>query len=362
MNSDGKGAKLRIFQCKTPIRLLALSEFLAGVLVCQGAASCIGAESQLLQATRALERENLAEAEQILTQVKVSHPECHEVVLGLGRLRAAQGDAFSAQKLLSLYTELAPKDAKGYHYLAHFLFSQGDYRRSDALSERALSFDPDYPEALTLRGQILVIKGQAATAQELLEKACKLAPGNVEALFQLGSLYDRNKRHVEAATQFEKVIALSPKNPQAYDFLALNLEPLGEIEKAEMAYQKGLQVNEGKLFDAFLDYNYGRFLLKRNQLVESQKHLDRALQLAPQSRAVYYEHGKLNVRLQKYEQARLDAERALSLPDPSNSILDLQVYYLLSSIYTRLGKSELARKYIELSQTTPVPIQARERN
>ena len=117
-----------------------------------------------------------------------------------------------------------------------------------------------------------------------------------------------------------------------------------------------------QLRDSFLDYNYGRFLLKRNQLVESQKHLDRALQLAPQSRAVYYEHGKLNVRLQKYEQARLDAERALSLPDPSNSILDLQVYYLLSSIYTRLGKSELARKYIELSQTTPVPIQARERN
>ena len=85
MNSDGKGAKLRIFQCKTPIRLLALSEFLAGVLVCQGAASCIGAESQLLQATRALERENLAEAEQILTQVKVSHPECHEVRSPLSR-------------------------------------------------------------------------------------------------------------------------------------------------------------------------------------------------------------------------------------------------------------------------------------
>ena len=75
------------------------------------------------------------------------------------------------------------------------------------------------------------------------------------------------------------------------------------------------------------------------------------------------DHYQLDDETKKwYEQARLDAERALSLPDPSNSILDLQVYYLLSSIYTRLGKSELARKYIELSQTTPVPIQARERN
>jgi tetratricopeptide (TPR) repeat protein len=363
MGRSQKLAGLHYFPATALLGIVVPGLFLTIPPLCCGAATpCAGAEQQLSAATNELERGNFAESERILSPLQASHSQCPEVVLGLGRVRAAQGDAFSAQSLLSRYTLLVPKDARGHYYLARFLFSQGEYRRSDAMLELALSFDPDYPEALTLRGQILVINGRTATAQELLERACKLAPNNVEALFQLGNLYDRNKRHVEAVTQFEKVIALNPQDPRAYDFLALNLEPLGEIEKAELAYQKGLQVNEGKLFDAFLDYNYSRFLLKRNKLVESQKHLDRALQLAPQSRAVSYEHGKLNLRLQKFEEARLDAERALSLRDPSNSILDLQVYYLLSSIYTRLGKDELARKYIELSQTTPVPIQARERN
>lgn len=346
-----------------PMRVSIVSVLLATLFAAPGsAASCAGAEAQLRAGMEALERGSVAEAERIFTQVQASHPQCNEALLGLGRVRAARGDKLSAQNLLSRYTLLAPKDAKGYYYLARFFFSQGDYQRADALSDLAHSLSPDYPDGLILRGQILALKGQTLPAQELFEKACEVDPGNAEAYFQLGSLFDSKKRHSAAVPQFQKVIELNPKDPRAYDYLALNLEPLGEIDKAEVAYRKGLQVNEGPRFDAFLDYNYGRFLLKQNRLSESKRYLDRALQLAPGTRAVHYEHGKLNSRLRKYEEARLDVERALSLPDPSGFILDLQVYYLLSSIYTRLGEKELARKYIELTKITPVPIQARERN
>lgn len=329
---------------------------------CCAAEPCAGAAQQLSAAMKQIEQANFGEAERMLTELQASHAECPDVTLGLGRVRAAQGDVLSAQKLLSRYTLLVPEDAKGHYYLAQFLFSQGNYQRADTISEQVLSLQPDYPEGIVLRAQILLLKGAKTPAQELLERACKLAPTNAEAHFQLGSLFDGNKRHAEAVEQFEKVIALNPRDARAYDYLALNLEPLGEIERAEAAFKKGLQTNEKPFFDSFLDYNYGRFLLKRNRLAESQRHLDRALALAPQTRAPHYEHAKLNLRLRKYQEARLDAEQALSLPDPAGFILDLQVYYLLSSIYIRLGEQELARKYIELSQNTPVPIQARERN
>ena len=64
--------------------------------------------------------------------------------------------------------------------------------------------------------------------------------------------------------------------------------------------------------------------------------------------------------LKDHAAARKDAERALSLRDPSGLVLDLQVYYLLSTVYARLGEVELARKYAELSRTTPIPDQARD--
>ena len=117
-------------------------------------------------------------------------------------------------------------------------------------------------------------------------------------------------------------------------------------------------MNDGALFDSFLNYNYGRFLMKANRLAESKVQLDRAVKLAPQTRAVYYERGRLNLRLLKYKEAQADAEHALSLPDPSGNILNLQVYYLLSSVYTRLGDTEQARKYTALCRTSLVPIES----
>lgn len=184
-------------------------------------------------------------------------------------------------------------------------------------------------------------------------------PSCAEAFFELGVLYDRTQQPGKAAAQFEKAVELAPDNPQAWDYLALSLEPLGEFQRAERAYQKGLAVNRGPLFDAFLDYNYGRFLMKMNRLDEAAVHLDRAVALAPQTRAVYYERAKLHEKRGRYEEARRDAEKAAGLPDPAGIILDLQVYYQLARIYGRLGEKELAAKYRKLAETSKVPISSR---
>lgn len=149
---------------------------------------------------------------------------------------------------------------------------------------------------------------------------------------------------------------IDPRDARAWDYLALDLEPLGEVERADLAYRKGLAVNQpGPHFDAFLDYNYGRFLMKRNDLAASKQHLDRAVQLTPDVRAPWYERAKVNLKLKNNQQAREDAERAANIRDSQGIIIDLQLYVLLEQIYTRLGDAELAEKYAKLSQRTPVP-------
>jgi tetratricopeptide (TPR) repeat protein len=316
------------------------------------AQTCAIAES----AAKALERGDLGEAEHILAPFENAAPPCNQVLLNLGRLRAAQKQPQAAESYFARYLAAEPADEKGYLFFARFLFSMRDFPRADAMSAKAVFLDPVDADALILQGRLLIMKGELANGQALLEKALQIVPANAEAHFQLGALMDRNKRYTEAIRQFQKVVALEPGNPQAYDYLALDLEPLGEIEKAEQAYQKALQVNQGPRFDSFLDYNYGRFLMKRNRLGESKKHLDRAVELTPQVRAVRYERGKLNLWLGNLQDARNDAERALSIQDPGKVIIDLQIYNLLQLIYARLGDKDLARQYAELCRTTSVPL------
>jgi tetratricopeptide (TPR) repeat protein len=298
---------------------------------------------------------NSRAAEQILQEMERAHPECPEAILSHARIADAKGATAEAEDAFVRYANLAPTEGNAYSYHARFLLEHGQYQRADDLSGQALEVDPNDAVALAVRGEILDMKGEPQ-GMELLEKACQLDPRNARAQFLLATIYDRAKRLADAASHFEKVVEMDPSNAQAWDYLALDLEPLGEVERAELAYQKGLAVNQpGPHFDSFLDYNYGRFLMKRNDLPASKRHLDRAVELAPDIRAPWYELAKLNLRVKNYAQAREDAERAANIRDPRGIIIDLQLYVLLEQIYTRLGDTASAGKYAKLSRQTPVP-------
>jgi tetratricopeptide (TPR) repeat protein len=299
---------------------------------------------------------NVSGAEQILHEMERTYPECPEAILAHARVAAAKDAPVEAEDFFVRYAELAPNEARARSYHARFLLERGQYPRADLLSTQALEKDLNDVVALAVRGEILDMKGETQEGMELLEKACRLDPRNVEAHFRLATIYDRFKRFADAVQHFEKVVETDPRDARAWDYLALDLEPLGEVERADLAYRKGLAANQpGPHFDAFLDYNYGRFLMKRNDLTASKKHLDRAVELTPDVRAPWYERAKVNLRLKNNQQAREDAERAANIRDSQGIIIDLQLYVLLEQIYTRLGDAELAEKYVKLSQRTPVP-------
>ena len=356
----GEGGKLPCLPKGVRFLLvLALAGLLAAVLsFAEESTSCAGVQSLLTVTQQAFERGDLAEAERTALKVQEKSPECNEVLLWLAQIREAQGDVFSAQSLFSRYIVKEPHESKGYFHLARMLLAQEDYGRADLLTEEALSRNPQDPDLLALCGRILAAKGETNRAQDLLENACKLAPNNVEAHFQLGRLFRQTERPLDAVVQFEKAVALNPRSPRIYEHLALTLEELGENEKAEAAYRKALQLNEGPLSAPFLELNYGRFLLKQNRLLESKQYLDRAAHLVPEVRSTFYERARLEIRLKDYTQARRDAEHALTLPDPTADVQEYQLFYLLVTIYTRMGEKELAQKYSDLCRASSAPVKA----
>src|SRR5713101_7407045 len=238
-------------------------------------AQCTGAETQLQSISKALAGEETGQADQMLDALEKLDPDCPEIVLDRGRSLYLKGDAAGAKDAFLRYTELAPDDAEGYAHLARLLLEQRQYPSADTTSALALEKNPADPTALALRGQILGMKGQSEEGTRLLEQACQLNPGDAEANFQLGVLYVKANRRGDAVKHFEQSLAILPGNARAWDYLALNLEPLGAADRAEEAYRKAESVNEqGRHYDGFLDYNYGRFAAKRGQLKEAKDRLD----------------------------------------------------------------------------------------
>jgi Flp pilus assembly protein TadD len=325
------------------------------------AGPCSGAEDQLSQISKALTLNYVHKAEVMLASVKNAHPDCPKLLLQEARFEQAKGNANEAAELFYRYTDSDPNDSRGLAYFGRFFLEQHDYMRADALSAAAVDKNPDDPAALALRAEILVMKGQSSEAQSFLEKATKLDSDDPESQFQLGVIYDKAKASASAVEHFRKVTTLNPVDARAWDYLALNLEPLGDLEGAEQAYKKGLQVNQtGRYHDAFLDYNYGRFLAKRSDLNESKRYLDMAVEATPEIRAVWYERARVELRMQNYEQARADAEKAAACMQ-QGGIIDLQIYSLLTQVYSRLGNAELAKKYAEMTRQTPPPVRGEQR-
>jgi tetratricopeptide (TPR) repeat protein len=325
------------------------------------AGPCTGAEEQLSRVSKALTVNALDTADNALRALSISYPDCPEIVLHQARLAQAKGHIRDATELYYRYTDKDPNDSRGLAYFGRFFLEQRDYMRADALSAAALDKNPDDPAALALRGQILLMKEQSSQGQNLLEKAIRIDPNDPEAQFQLGTIYDKAKAAAQAVEHFRKAATLNPHDARAWDYLALNLELAGDPDGSERSYQKGLQVNQaGRYHDAFLDYNYGRFLAKRNDLSGSKRHLDRAVESAPQVRAVWYERAKLDMRMQNYQQARADAEKAAACTQ-QGGVIDLQIYSLLSQVYARLGDTALAKKYADLTRETPPPVRGEQR-
>jgi tetratricopeptide (TPR) repeat protein len=325
------------------------------------AGPCTGVEAELAQISKELTINSLDRVKSALQSLNVSHPNCPEIVLQQARLAQAEGDPQSAAELFYRYTDGDPNDSRGLAYFGRFFLEQRDYMRADALSGVALQINPDDPVALALRGQVLMTKGQSGAGQALLEKAVQLDPDNPEAQFQLGAIYDKAKSAPRAVKCFRAVVKLNPRDARAWDYLALNLEPLSDLDGADQAYRKGLEVNQpGRYHDSFLDYNYGRFLAKRNDLAGSKQHLDRAVEAIPHIRAVWYERARLDMRMQNFEQARADGEKAAACAQ-TGGIIDLQIYSLLSQIYTRLGDKALAKKYTDLTRETLPPMRGESR-
>jgi TolB-like protein/class 3 adenylate cyclase/tetratricopeptide (TPR) repeat protein len=115
--------------------------------------------------------------------------------------------------------------------------------------ERALSLEPDLPEALFARSVIETnFDFNWKGAAETLRQALALAPQDPTLLVQAGNLAGARGEITQGLDLFRRAVALDPVSAQARLFLASGLLASGHYEEARAEYGRGIELNPSAPF------------------------------------------------------------------------------------------------------------------
>jgi tetratricopeptide (TPR) repeat protein len=231
-------------------------------------------------------------------------------------------------------------------------FAQKEF--SEAVSEvnAALHESPYMVPALVLKARLAVFAHRPDVARSCLTRAITADPTSEEAQFFLGAFYYQQNDFKLAVSPLEAAQTLAPKSPLPVFYLAMTQEALGNAAKALELYQEAENLSPAKSPEnPSILVAYGRLLSVMGRFKESIEKERRAIEADPESRDAHYELAKGLGREGDLQDAALEAEHALTLPELGTS--DAQIHFLLARLYAKLKQPDLANAHLEKFQAAP---------
>jgi tetratricopeptide (TPR) repeat protein len=136
--------------------------------------------------------------------------------------------------------EIEPTMAGAYYSRLSEVYRQaGHHDQALRALERCIQENASEPVYHLLCGDIMVEKGDIATAVIAYEKAVKLKPDFTGAYYnRLGNTLVRFSHHEKAVTAFQQAITAEPDNPFYNLYLAAAYAALGQEDLARQAMEK----------------------------------------------------------------------------------------------------------------------------
>jgi predicted O-linked N-acetylglucosamine transferase (SPINDLY family) len=144
--------------------------------------------------------------------------------------------------------------------------------------ERALSLQPDFPEAHNNLANAFMMLRKLDQAVVHFERALALRPDFPEAHCNLGNTYSALRKLDQAVVHFERALALRPDFPEAHNNLGLALAAQTQMDEAVAHYQRALSLRPDYV-EAHI--NFGNALSAQGHPHQSVAHFERALSLQP---------------------------------------------------------------------------------
>jgi tetratricopeptide (TPR) repeat protein len=317
--------------------------FCAGILFAPelfGQASCFD------QAMRLFRQHLWNQSADAFAECEKNDPAKTDALLYRGKALVNLGKFEEAAAALESYRQNHPQSEDAGYLLAYVRFRQNQPKESLRLFSDAVKLKRPTADDLKIVALNYVLLSEYDEAARYLEKSLAMDPGNIEARYHLGRVRYQQNRFDLAIVVFQEVIRRDPRNVKAQDNLGLSLEAKNEVDAAIAAYRESIKLDENSPVHNEQPYlNLGALLAKSGRPEEAVSLLVRAAAIAPNSGKIHYELSKAYFDLNRFDDARREAEKAVSL-DPGQS----SNHFLLGRIYQRSGSRALAAEEFRLTE------------
>ena len=231
-------------------------------------------------------------------------------------------------------------------------FAERKFTEADNEVNAALHASPYMVPALVLKARLATFAHRPEIAKSCLITAITADPSSEEAQFFLGVFYYTQNDFQLAIPPLQAAQTLSPKSPLPVFYLAMAHQGLGHDSKALEFYSQAEVLSpEPSPQRAEILVAHGRLLLSLGRTQDGIGKVRRAIEADPQSRDAHYELAKGLDHDGDFQNAAVEAERALTLPEVGTS--DAQIHFLLAKLYRKLNQPDLAKTHLEKFQAAP---------
>ena len=254
-----------------------------------------------------------------------------------------RGDLANAEQTLQAVLKTRPNDAAALGVLGVVLDQEKKYHEADGVYRRALAVSPHSAALLNNYGNHLVATGKSAEARKVFVQVLALNPGQPNALVQLARIALERKSGNEALERKSSSEALSylerlPESAQdATDVSILKMQAEYALHRntdADAILERVSRTTEG---DAKLNFSLGVALSSVGQYEKAEKFFDHALAAEPENFEALYYLGLAASHAGHKERARDVLQQALA-QQPEN----VDVLYDLAAVDVELNQQEKA--------------------
>tara|TARA_B100001093_G_scaffold318926_1_gene304304 strand:+ start:329 stop:2338 length:2010 start_codon:yes stop_codon:yes gene_type:complete len=232
------------------------------------------------------------------------------VFTNLAALMQIKGDRSHNVFLLKKAISLDPNLPQAHSNLGLELVNIGELDNAINSYKEALKLDPNYAEAHNNFGQVMEIKSNLDKAINSYQKAIDLRPDYSEAHFNLGNALKEKKEIYQAIDKYQTALKFNPNFVQAYNNLGILLHEKSEYSKAIKNYKLALNI-EPNYLDALCNLGNSYYELKElNKAIFAYK---KAIQINPKFIEVLNNLGNVYKDIGNYDEAIGYYKRSLLL-------------------------------------------------